>query len=105
MNHIVEIWEYLANQFDNECLADEILSFFVEMKCNLESDDFENIASYPFMISFPGLTVCLKNNLRTQFENSLSMKFICNFDVVVFRMFWIKMDMFNKSGYCTIWDF
>ena len=80
MDKSVKIWEYLANKFDNECLADEILSFSVEMECNF--DDFENIASYPFMISFPGLNVSLNApNWKTQFENCLSITFICNLNV------------------------
>jgi hypothetical protein len=80
MEKIIQIWNYLANKFNNECLADEILSFSVEMRCDF--NDFENFASYPFMISFPGLVVCLTDsNWRTQFENCLSMKFICNLDV------------------------
>ena len=78
MEKILEIWECLANKFDNECLAGEILSFSVEMRCNF--DDFEYVASYPFIISFPGLKVSVNMpNWKTQFEDSLSIKFICNF--------------------------
>ena len=58
MDKIVEIWKYLANTFDDECLADEILSFSVQMNCNY--DDLGNFVSYPFKISFPGLIVRLR---------------------------------------------
>ena len=74
MDKIVEIWKYLANTFDDECLADEILSFFVEMKCNY--GDLGNFSSYPFKISFPGLKVYLKNDWKTQLEDCLFVKFI-----------------------------
>ena len=79
MDTIVEIWGYLANKLNNECLANEILSFSVNMTCNF--DYVENFASYSFMISFPGLEVQLQNNWKTQIENCLSMKFICNLNV------------------------
>ena len=85
MDNIVEIWEILANKFNNERLADEILSFPVEMRCNF--NNFENIASYPFIISFPGLIVCLNANWKTQLKNCFSTKFICNLDVS-----WIGVD-------------
>ena len=77
MNQVVEIWEYLANKFDNECLADEILSFSVNMDCNF--NDFENFAPYPFMISFPGLALRLTR--KTQLAECLSIRFICNLNV------------------------
>ena len=80
MNNTVKIWEYLANKFDNECLADEILSFSVEMKCNF--DDFGNFSSYPFIISLSGLKVRLQcDGWETQFESCLLIKFICNLDL------------------------
>ena len=41
MDNTVEIWKYLENIFDNGCLADEILSFSVEMSCNFEN--FESV--------------------------------------------------------------
>ena len=74
MNKIVKIWDYLAEKFDNECLADEILSFSIDMECNF--NDFENFAPYPFMISFPGLTVRL--TLR-DWKNQLAKMFIYKF--------------------------
>ena len=65
----------MANTFDNECLADEILRFFMETECNY--DDFENFGSYPFKISFPGLMARLdNNNWKAQLGNGLSIKFI-----------------------------
>jgi len=73
MDKIAEIWEYLATIFDNECLADEILSFSVEMECK-----YENFALYPFIIYFPGLEVRLINDWQTELEDCLSIKFICN---------------------------
>ena len=80
MKKTVESWRYLANKFDNEHLADEILSFSVEMKCNYSN--FENFSVYPFKISFPGLVVRLENNQWFgQIKNCLSIKFICNLDV------------------------
>ena len=83
MEKIVKIWEHLANKFDNECLADEILLFSVEMNCS-----YKNVAPYPFKISFPGLVVRLdNNNWKTQLENCLFMKFICNLDIS-----WIEFD-------------
>ena len=66
----MKIWQYLANEFNNECLADEILSFSVEMACDY--DEFENFTSYPFMISLPGLRVHLSNDWKTQLQNCLS---------------------------------
>ena len=79
MNKIVEIWKYLANEFDDEYLADEILSFSVEMIMNCTFDDFE---SFPFRIGFPGLAVCLeKKDWKTKFKSCLSMKFICNLNL------------------------
>ena len=60
MNRIVKIRECLANKFNNECLADEILSFSVEMKCNY--GDFKNFLSYSFKVGFPGLVVRLDNH-------------------------------------------
>jgi hypothetical protein len=62
MDNIVEIWKYLENVFDYGCLAEEIFSFSVAMSCNF--NDFENFASYPFKISFPGLKIGLKNNWK-----------------------------------------
>ena len=73
MKKIIEIRKYLAFKFDDECLADEIFSFFVEMWCG-----FENFASYPFMIGFPGLVVRVNNDWKTQLEYCLSIKLICN---------------------------
>ena len=79
MNKIVDIRNCLATALEDECLADEILSFSVQIDCDFS---YENFISYPFMISFPGLRVCLKNNdWKTQFEDCLSMKFICNLNV------------------------
>jgi hypothetical protein len=78
MDKILEIREYLANKFNNECLADEILSFCVDVTCNF--NDFINFASYPFMIRFPGLRVILQNEWRTQLNDCLSLKFICYLD-------------------------
>ena len=79
MEKTVKIWEYLANKFDNESLADEILRFFVEINCNY--DNFKNFVCYPFKISFPGLVVRLdNNNWKTELENCLSIRCICNLD-------------------------
>ena len=73
--------EYLANTFKDECLADEILSFSVDMECNF--NDFENFAPYPFMISFPGLVLRLTGiNWKTQLVECFSIRFICNLNVV-----------------------
>ena len=55
MEKIIEMWEYVANKFNNERLADEILSFSVEMRCNF--NDLGDLSSHPFMISFPGLNI------------------------------------------------
>ena len=78
MDKIVEIRKYLAKTFEDECLADEILSFSVQMNCDFSN---ENFTSYKFMISFPGLKVRLKNDWKTQFKNCLSIKSICNLNV------------------------
>ena len=51
MNHLVEIWEYLANKFDNECLADEIISFSVDTQWDF--NNFKIFAPYPFMVRLP----------------------------------------------------
>ena len=88
MNKIVEIRRYLANKFNNECSADEILSFFVDMEYDFR--DFENFTSYPFMTTFPGLEVQIYDDLKTQFKNCLSMKFICNLNV--------EMEIGNKGA-------
>ena len=81
MDKVIQIRDFLANKFNNECLADEILSFSVKIKCNF--DDFENFNSYPFMIGFPGLVVHLNSYdySKTQLENCLSIKFICNLNL------------------------
>ena len=79
MEKTLEIWKYLANKFDNECLADEILSFSVNMDCNFA--EFRSFSCYTFMIRFPGLMVRLNANWETQLKNCLSIKFICNLNL------------------------
>ena len=79
MDKIIKIREYLANEFKNDCLVDELLSFSVDMECNF--DQFANFATYPFKIRFPGLVVRFQNDWKTQFKNCLSIKFMCNFDL------------------------
>ena len=80
MDKIIKIRKYLANTFEDKCnLADEILSFSVQIDiCDFSNEKF---TSYPFMVSFPGLAVRLKNDWKTQFEDCLSIKFICNLNV------------------------
>ena len=79
MKKILEIRKSLANTFEDECVADEILSFSVDMDIDY---DLKHFMSYPFMISLPGLRVFLKNNWKTQIESYLSIKFICNLNVL-----------------------
>ena len=70
MNDILKIWIFLANKFDDEHVAAEILSFSVKIKINYDVNS-NSLNSCSFSVSFPGLQVQLQNLENLQMSTKI----------------------------------